>query len=79
MAIEDEGVALFVDFALWAPTAPLLRSKLTRLARSKLRPTNANTEYAVLMVEDLDHVSPVGACPRGAAWRRKFLPAKITE
>ena len=67
MAIEDEAVALFVDFALWAPTAPLLRSKLTRLARSKLRPTNANTECAALMVADLDHVSPAGACPRGAA------------
>ena len=79
MAIEDEAVALFVDFALWAPTAPRLRGKLTRLARSKLHPTNANTEYAVLMVEDLDHVSPVGACPRGAAARRKFLSAKITE
>ena len=78
MAIENQGVVLFVDFALWAPTAPLLRGKLTRLARSKLRPTNANTEYAVLMVEVLDHVSPVGACSRGAAWRRKFLSEKKT-
>ena len=79
MAVEDEGIALFVDFALWAPTAPLLCSKLTRLARGKLRPTNANTEYAVLIVEDLDHVSPVDACPRGAAARRKILSAKFTE